>query len=75
MIMTEEEEAQLTMFMRVIEFFRKHEHVLKDKPDIVAAADDLKSKVQEIFNLLSEEDKDKILEKYKEDLIYLNNQK
>lgn len=70
--MTDEEEAQVTMYMRVIDFFRKHEEVLNKNEEILENVVKIKSFVQQIFDLLSEEDLDRLLERYKDELAFLN---
>lgn len=73
--MTNEEEAQVAMYMRVIDFFRNHEEVLNKNEEMLKNMVKIKSFVQQIFDLLSEEDLDRLLERYKNDLTFLNMKK
>ena len=70
--MTEDEEAHLSMYMRIVEFFRQHEDLVNNSPEMQESVTTFKGLVEKIFDLLPEEDHDRALDRYREDLKYLN---
>ncbi len=71
--MTEEQEANLSMFMRVVELFRKSEGKVEVPEEIKEQLRELQSNVAQIIELLNDEERDSMLERYKDDLEYFNN--
>ena len=71
-MLNEEEEANISMFMRVYEFLRNNKAVFENDEEFVNALEEVRVAINKIFELLSEEDKDRLLERYKEEMEYLN---
>jgi hypothetical protein len=73
--MTELQEAQLAAAMRGLEFVRKN----KDKVDLIPGFAENHQKVinsvQTIFDMLTCEEKDSLLERYKTEMDFLKKQK
>lgn len=57
--------------MRVISVFMKNEEIWKDNAELKAEVEKLKSGTQRIIDLLTEEEKNTVLERYKEEMEYL----
>ena len=70
--LTDEQEARLSMFMRVLEFLRKNEKVLAQQPEFVNEYEKLKATIPLILNELDETELNIVLERYKEDMKFLN---
>jgi hypothetical protein len=69
--LTDENEAKLSMYMRVLEFLRKNENVFKQKPEFVNEYEKLKVLIPQILNQLDEEELNIVLERYKEEIEFL----
>jgi hypothetical protein len=70
--MTEKEEAETAKYMRIAEFFRTHEYILEENAEMRKQALRLKELLDNLFSLLTEEEKDQALERYKKDMAYLS---
>jgi hypothetical protein len=74
-MLTEDMEAHLSMFMRVVEFLRNSEDVFRENKEFMEAYEEMKEVVVKIMDQLTEEDKDALLERYKEEMEYLEREK
>jgi hypothetical protein len=74
-MLTEDMEAHLSMFMRVVEFLRNSEEVFRENKEFMEAYEEMKEVVVKIMDQLTEEDKDALLERYKEEMEYLEREK
>ena len=63
--------AQLCKFMRIIDVFDKNESEIKDYTEIVESVQELRERVKTIMDLLSDEQKDYVLEVHKRQAEYL----
>ena len=70
-LLDEGTEATLTMYMRVISVFMQSEEIWKENAELKAEVEKLKRAIQQIMNQLSEEEKNKVLERYKSEMEYL----
>ena len=61
----EENVSQLCMFMRIIDLFDKNEAIVNTNPEIADTVKELREKVKSIMDLLSDEQKDYVLEEHK----------
>ena len=61
----EENVSQLCMFMRVIDLFDKNESIVNSNPEMADTVKELREKVQRIMDLLTDEQKDYVLEEHK----------
>ena len=69
--MTELQEARLAAAMRGLEFIRKHKEKVDLIPGFAENHQKVKDSVQTIFDMLTEEEKDSVLERYKIELDFL----
>ncbi len=60
--------------MRVFEFLRKNENVFKQKPEFVEEYEKIKTTIPLILNELDEEELNIVLERYKEEPEFINEQ-
>ena len=67
----EANEAKLTMYMRVISVFMQNEEIWKDNAELKTEVEKLKSGTQHIIDQLTEEEKNRVLERYKQEMEYL----
>jgi hypothetical protein len=74
-MLTEDMEAHLSMFMRVVEFLRNSEDVFRENKEFMEAYEEMKEVVVKIMDQLTEEDKNALLERYKEEMEYLEREK
>ena len=72
--LTNEEEAKLSSYMRVIEFVRKNEQKVKKVPGFMDEYKKLKEALRGIINELDEEELNIVLKRYKNELAYLREQ-
>ncbi len=70
-MLTEEQKLQLTMQMRVLELIERNPDVVNTNAEFKKSGEELKKNVQKILDLLSEDQKDEILERYKIELNHL----
>ena len=61
----EENVSQLCMFMRVIDLFDQNESIVNSNPEMADTVKELREKVQRIMDLLTDEQKDYVLEEHK----------
>ena len=61
----EENVSQLCMFMRIIDLFDKNEAIVNTNPEIADTVKELREKVKCIMDLLTDEQKDYVLEEHK----------
>ncbi|MEI6823145.1 MAG: hypothetical protein WCL51_14535 [Bacteroidota bacterium] len=61
----EENVSQLCMFMRIIDLFDKNEAIVNTNHEIADTVKELREKVKSIMDLLSDEQKDYVLEEHK----------
>ena len=72
--LTDEQEAKLSSYFRVIEFVRKHEQKVKEVPGFMEEYQKMKVNVQHIIDELDEEGFNIVLERYKDELAFLRKQ-
>lgn len=70
-MLTDELASQITMFMRVANLLQKNLPTLQEHPEIIAHAAKLKDRLAEIFEQLSDEEQDLLLEQYREEAAIL----
>ena len=70
-MMTKDHEAKLSMFMRVLSVLEKNEKEIKDNQPLMEARAELKQNIERIFSTLTEEERDRMLERYKNEMEYL----
>ncbi len=63
--LTDEQVDELCMFMRVIDLFDKNKEIIDKDPIIFEANKELREKVNSIMDLLTDEQKDRVLEEHK----------
>jgi hypothetical protein len=71
----EEMVASICMYMRMVDFFRTYEKEISDKPEIVESVNELNARVKEMMDLLTDEQQDYVLEEYKYQKEYIENEK
>ena len=69
--MTTDQEARLTSYMRALEVLRKYETEVAEVPGLPELVTQLKTQLDAIFAILTPEDVDAVLERYKEDMAFL----
>lgn len=69
--MTEDEQAEITMAMRVIEVMRKHADATKEVPELVEQAAIISETVRQLFKTATPEQRDQLLERYREEMEWL----
>jgi hypothetical protein len=72
--LTDEQEAQISMFMRVFEFLRKNENVFRENEEFMKQYESFKNALPKILDELSEEERDILLERYKEEIEFLRSE-
>ena len=63
--LSDDQVDELCMFMRVIDLFDKNKEIIEKNPEIVKANIELREKVNSIMDLLTDEQKDRVLEEHK----------
>ena len=61
----DENVSQLCMFMRLIDLFDKNESIVNSNPEMADTVNELREKVKCIMDMLSDEQKDYVLEEHK----------
>ena len=61
----DENVSQLCMFMRIIDLFDKNETIVNANPEMADTVNELREKVKRIMDMLSDEQKDYVLEEHK----------
>ena len=70
-MLTEEEASQITMFMRVASHLQSNLQTIGENKEMMDGLATLKEALAAIFEQLSEEDRDSLLEQYKSEAEFL----
>jgi hypothetical protein len=66
-MLTDEQSAQVTMFMRVANHLQSNLHIIEGNAEVMDSLAKLKEAIASILDGLSEEERDSLLEQYKEE--------
>ncbi|MEI6823144.1 MAG: hypothetical protein WCL51_14530 [Bacteroidota bacterium] len=69
-VLDEEKAAQLSRFMQIIDLYDKNEFEIRNFPEVVGSINEIREIVKQIMDLLTDEQKDHVLEVHKSESEY-----